>query len=122
MTRKLVILALFMLPILYLLSLRSGALELYPDWPSLNEETKGKKRSEGRRAVIVRMPVLSRPFLINIAFALEFIRPHLVFAASRRLKVIVSAVSIRGNTVYSKVTYEHLGETREFVGLKFMSL
>ena len=27
------------------------------------------------RAVIVRMPVLSRPFLINIAFALEFYSP-----------------------------------------------
>ena len=31
-----------------------------------------KKSGWGNRAVIVRMPVLSRPFLINIAFALEF--------------------------------------------------
>ena len=29
-----------------------------------------KKRGGGRRAVIVRMPVLSWPFLINIAFTL----------------------------------------------------
>ena len=29
----------------------------------------------GDRAVIVHMPVLSRPFLINIAFALEFYSP-----------------------------------------------
>ena len=70
---------------------------LYPNWPSLNEGTKGKKMGGGRRAVIVCMPVSSRPFLINIASS---IRPHLVFAASRRLKLIVSAVSIRGNTVY----------------------
>ena len=34
-----------------------------------------KKRGGGNRAVIVRMPVLSRPFLINIAFALEFYSP-----------------------------------------------
>ena len=34
-----------------------------------------KKRGGGDRAVIVRMPVLSRPFLINIAFALEFYSP-----------------------------------------------
>ena len=57
-----------------------------------------KKRGGGDCVVIVRMPVLSRPFLINIAFALEFY--SLVFAASRSLKLIVSAVSIRGNTVY----------------------
>ena len=29
-----------------------------------------KKRGGGNRVVIVRMPVLSRPFLFNIAFAL----------------------------------------------------
>ena len=34
-----------------------------------------KKRGGGDRAVIVRMPVLSRPFIINIAFALEFYSP-----------------------------------------------
>ena len=31
-----------------------------------------KKRDGGNRVVIVHMPVLSRPFLINIAFSLEF--------------------------------------------------
>ena len=34
-----------------------------------------KKRGGGNHAVIVRMPVLSRPFLINIAFSLEFYSP-----------------------------------------------
>ena len=40
-------------------------------------EMVGKKRGGGNRTVIVavRMPVLSRPFLINIAFALEFYSP-----------------------------------------------
>ena len=55
-----------------------------------------KKRGRGNRAVIVRMSVLSRPILHSPSSS---IRPHLVFAASRRLKLIVSAVSIRGNTV-----------------------
>ena len=34
-----------------------------------------KKRGGGNRTVIVRMLVLSRPFLINIAFTLEFYSP-----------------------------------------------
>ena len=34
-----------------------------------------KKRGRGNRAVLVRMPVLSRPFLIIITFALEFYSP-----------------------------------------------
>ena len=36
---------------------------------------KGKKRGGGRHTVIVCMPALSRPFLINIAFALKFYSP-----------------------------------------------
>ena len=34
-----------------------------------------RKRGGGNRAVIVRVRVLSRPFLINTAFALEFYSP-----------------------------------------------
>ena len=60
-----------MLPIVSIISSfwRPGALPR----PSLNEGTKGKKRGGGRRTVIVCMPVLSRP--------------HLVFTASRSLKL-----------------------------------
>ena len=45
------------------------------DEAKIPHEMVRKKRGGERRAAIVRMPVLSRPFLINIAFALEFYSP-----------------------------------------------
>ena len=59
-----------------------------------------KKRDGGNRVVIVRMPVLSRPFLINIAFALEFYSPSFSIRCFPAPETYCIAVSIQGNTVY----------------------
>ena len=63
-----------------------------------------KKSGGGNCAVIVRMPVLSRPFLIKIAFALKFYSPSF----SIRCFPAPETYCIRGKHSRKYGTYIHI--------------